>query len=66
MRWTIYIGDYAQHSVSAGSEDEAIARWLDEQGYESTDHAAQEYEGMTGEDVFAVCGDFDEEFFEEF
>lgn len=57
MRWTIYIGDYAQHSVIAEDEDSAIDRWCDEQGWESPDAAAQEYEGMTGEDVYAVPED---------
>jgi len=35
-----------QHIVKARSDDEAIGVWLDEQGYDSLDHAASEYFGL--------------------
>lgn len=57
MRWIIYIGDFPQHVVVAEDEARAIAKWCDEQGYETLDQAAAEFEGMTGHDIRAVSMD---------
>lgn len=53
MRWQIYIGEYDQHIVKADTEEQAIKNWCNDQGYDSPDEAAAEYD-LEGADVRAV------------
>ena len=50
----IMIGPYEQHIVRSESEDRAVKKWLEDQGWESAEAAAAEYEGVTSGDVHAV------------
>jgi hypothetical protein len=43
MNFVIFAKGEPQHTVVAVSEEAAIKRWLDEQGYDCIEHAASEY-----------------------
>ena len=58
--YRIYIGDYAQHTVRAFTEKDAIGKWLNDQGYDSADEAASEYE-LNAEDISAMLLDIENE-----
>lgn len=53
-RYIIIVGGCELHTVTAPDDQTAIEKWLDEQGWESRDHAASEYEGITANDIHAV------------
>ncbi|WP_269581955.1 hypothetical protein [Roseibium sp. Sym1] len=42
-KYQIYAGGVPQHIVEACSSQLALERWLDEQGYDCIEHAAEEH-----------------------
>jgi hypothetical protein len=52
-RFEIWIGDYQQHTVRATDGASAVKKWLEDQGYDTLDQAAKEYD-LSGSDIVAA------------
>lgn len=48
-QWQIWCGAQKAHRVEADSEEEAIARWLDDQAMDCIEQAAREYGCQVGQ-----------------